>query len=327
MPLSFYPIQDSSADAAVEKRHPKVGPFYYYNDEIIAPKAFQRSVNPATFKAKAFNPSTAPREHRDIWDKYMVVQYPELKESYDDNHKALPRGRVDYYAKDNKLSFFITLDKCISGKEDEIKRLYHLSSYEVDFSYGTMNYNCKNCLPLLETALKRERIVAAHAGTGKTTLAKQRPDIFVDFVSMPYKYHVPDNYTAEESESCKADPDYELNMDWPENYVEAIMSELGNSEKMLLVPPDWRLLWMLEREEIQYILCYPENTEEAKTTYRERYLSRGNTEHFLEIFIDGWDQFMVSLETNKYARHIVLKPHQFLTDIVDEICKCQGELS
>ena len=71
-----------------KKRRPNVGPFYFYNDEIIAPKDFQRSVNPATFAAEAFNPLTAPREHRDMWDKYIVVQYPELKETYDDNHKS-----------------------------------------------------------------------------------------------------------------------------------------------------------------------------------------------------------------------------------------------
>ena len=173
----------------------------------------------------------------------------------------------------------------------------------------------------LDAELKRERIVAAHAGTGKTTLAQQRSDVFLDFVSMPYKYILTEAYSDDESESCKADPDYELNMDWPENYFDAILAELDKSDKMLLIPPDWRLLWMLEREEIPYILCYPENTEEAKAAYRERYLNRGNTEDFLKIFIDGWDRFMDSLTTNKYARHIVLKPHHFLTDVVDEICK------
>jgi hypothetical protein len=31
-------------------------------------------------------------------------------------------------------------------------------------------------------------IIAAYAGTGKTTLAKKRPDEFVDFICMPYKF-------------------------------------------------------------------------------------------------------------------------------------------
>ena len=177
----------------------------------------------------------------------------------------------------------------------------------------------KKWLPVLEAELKRERIVAAHAGTGKTYMAKLFPEKFIDFVSMPYKYHLPDEYAPEDDESCKANPDYELNMDWPENYFDAIMAKINNSDKILLVPPDWRLLWTLTKEGVPYILCYPEKTEEAKESYRKRYVQRGNTKHFLEIFIDGWDKIIDSLATDSFARHIVLKPHQFLTDVAAEI--------
>ena len=180
----------------------------------------------------------------------------------------------------------------------------------------------KKWLPVLESELKRERIIAAHAGSGKTSLAKQYPEIFIDFVSMPYKYHMPDNYTDDESESCKANPDYELNMDWPDNYFAAIISKLNSSNKMLLIPPDWRLLYMLYRAEVPYLLCYPENTAEAKAAYQKRYEERGNSKDFLEIFIDGWENFMDFLEKDENcSRKIILGPHQFLTDtdVIDEI--------
>lgn len=130
---------------AKEDRYPKVGPFYYYKGNIIAPDDYQRKVNPVTFMTEAFNINTAPREHRDMWDKYMTIKYPELKKEYDDDHKALPRGRVDYRAKDRKLSFTITLDKCIAGQEYEVKRIYNLVSYNVNFLYGVLNYKCKDC--------------------------------------------------------------------------------------------------------------------------------------------------------------------------------------
>ena len=180
-------------------------------------------------------------------------------------------------------------------------------------------------LPVLEAELcrtgakRRTKVVAAHAGTGKTTLASRHPDKFIDFVSMPFKYHLPEGFGETESESGKADPDAELNFDFPENYLAAILAELDKSDKMLLVPPDRRLLRMLEKEGVRYILCYPENTEDAKKAYRERYAGRGNTEQFLEIFIDGWEQFLGLLENDAYGEHIVMKPHAFLTDVLDEI--------
>ena len=138
------PIQEAKED-----RYPKVGPFYFYKGKIIAPEEFQRRINPTTFIREFTESFVILPEHRDMWDKYMTKHYPELKTDYDDNHKALPRGRVDYPDSDAKnkkqLSFFITLDKCIKGQEDAIKRAYHLENYPVKFIYGAMNYRCKHC--------------------------------------------------------------------------------------------------------------------------------------------------------------------------------------
>ena len=89
---------------------------------------------------------TSPREHRDMWDGYMLVKYPELKKLYNDDHKALPRGRIDFTVKNKKLSFSITLDKCIIEKEAEIKSVYNLgAAHDVIFRYGVMNYTCIKC--------------------------------------------------------------------------------------------------------------------------------------------------------------------------------------
>ena len=125
--------------------YPKIGPFYYYKNSIIAHDDYQKRVNPVTFKREVPETFIMPGEHRDMWDGYMVIEYPELKQDYDDSHKALPRGRVDYIVKNNDLHFFITLDKCIKQQENEIKRVYNIKSYTVKFLYGAMNYYCKDC--------------------------------------------------------------------------------------------------------------------------------------------------------------------------------------
>jgi len=130
---------------AKEDRYPRVGPFYYYQDIIIAPEKYQRRINPITMSVESIAFNGSPLEHRDMWDNYMLIQYPELKIEFDDDHKALPRGRVDYEVKNGKLSFFITLDRCITNKENEIVQYYYLSNRPVSFSYGTMNYKCKDC--------------------------------------------------------------------------------------------------------------------------------------------------------------------------------------
>lgn len=86
-------------------------------------------------------------------------------------------------------------------------------------------------------------------------------------------------------------------------------------EKILLIPPVMYVLFLLEMEGIPYTLCYPRR--EAKESYRQRYIARGNTEDFLSVFIDGWDKFMDFLEWNTYANHIVLDANQFLSDVVE----------
>ena len=155
-------------------------------------------------------------------------------------------------------------------------------------------------------------IIAAFSGTGKTTLAKQYPNIAVDFVCMPYKY-LPDNNDCK-SEACKANPNKIMNWHWPLNYVEAIKDNLNNS-KILLIPSDYFVLLLLRKEGLQYTLCYPERS--AKEIYQKRFLDRGNTKDFIDIFIGSWDIFLDYLEKDEYGKHIVLKPNQFLSNVIN----------
>jgi hypothetical protein len=155
-------------------------------------------------------------------------------------------------------------------------------------------------------------IIAAYAGTGKTTYATLNPETAIDLVCMPHKYHLEqdNNYC----EACKADPNNIMRDDWPFNYVSAIKQSLGNG-KIILIPTDWLVLGLLREEKLPYILCYPEKN--AKEVYRKRFLDRGNTAEFIEIFIGRWDEFIVSLERDSYGQHIVLKQNQFLSDVID----------
>jgi len=154
-------------------------------------------------------------------------------------------------------------------------------------------------------------IIAAHAGTGKTTLARMFPEKIVDFVCMPYKYYLSED--CEYDEANKANPDLEMHEDWPYNYVDAII-EAHKDGKTLLIPPVWSVLIHLEMEKLPYILCYPRR--DAKEIYRQRYIERGNSEEFLSIFIGSWDRFIDAFEADTYGQHIVLESYQFLSDVL-----------
>ena len=170
-------------------------------------------------------------------------------------------------------------------------------------------------------------VIAAHAGTGKTYFAGTVPGS-IDFVCMPYKYdlHREDFYPAvgtgmspaRESENCKADLALEMRMEWPFNYIEAILQEHA-SYRYLIIPPVLPVLRALREEGVPYILCYPER--EAKDVYERRYRARGNTEQFIDIFIGGWDRFLDGMASDPGRHHIVMKRHEYLTDLVPRMDK------
>ena len=156
-----------------------------------------------------------------------------------------------------------------------------------------------------------KKIIAAYAGTGKTHFASLYPELAIDLVCMPYKYVITQDTLYDES--SKANPENIMHYDWPYNYIAAIKQNL-ESDKLLLIPSDLFILELLMKEKLHYCLCYPQRN--AKEIYRERYINRGNTTEFIDIFIGGWDRFMDEFENNSYGQHIVLQPNQFISDVI-----------
>jgi hypothetical protein len=156
------------------------------------------------------------------------------------------------------------------------------------------------------------KIIAAYAGTGKTHFASLYPDILIDLVSMPYKYLLKEDTSYDES--SKANPKNIPNDDWPFNYISSIKQNL-ESGKIMIIPSDLLILRLLREENLRYCLCY--TLRNAKEIYRERYLKRGNSKDFIDIFISDWNKFMDCFEKDPYGQHIVLQPNQFLSDVID----------
>jgi len=143
-------------------------------------------------------------------------------------------------------------------------------------------------------------------------------NLFTDLTYYTYRYDVPEdnNYDDnEDSESIKASFSFPPNKNYPKNYLEAIRSA-AQDNKFVFIVPDPGILSMLQIKDIPYAIAYP--IRSAREEYRQRFVLRGNSEDFLKIFIDRWDRFIDDFERNTYARHIILQPHQHLSDVLDE---------
>jgi hypothetical protein len=139
---------------------------------------------------------------------------------------------------------------------------------------------------------------------------------------MPYKYER--NETKRFSEADKADPNLDFIFGWEKNYVEAIKRNMSD-DKILLIPLDFRVLSLLRKDSIPYLLCYPER--EAKEEYHKRFIERGNSENFIDIFIGRWDNFLDSLESDSYGKHIVLDSDLFLSDVINVNALLKDEIN
>jgi ferredoxin-thioredoxin reductase catalytic subunit len=169
------------------------------------------------------------------------------------------------------------------------------------------------------TESSEKMIIAAFAGVGKTYFCNH-VERAKDFVCMPYKYILPKGkLDVGEEEARKSDWSLALNLEYPRNFVEGIL-ENRNRYDYLVIPSDSRVLEGLKGKNVSYLLCYPEAG--AKEEYRKRYLQRGNTEDFIDIFIGNWEGFMESLRRDTYGTHIILSEKEYLLDVkgkMDEI--------
>jgi hypothetical protein len=141
---------------------------------------------------------------------------------------------------------------------------------------------------------------------------------------MPYARILPvvKEEITEEFEREKASEYHVDNPIYPYNMIAEIL-EKEKEYKYVIIPTVQAAIDILQRDyDRNVILCYPEDCLEAE--FRERYLRRGNTETFCQIFADGMSGFLKELKENKEAYHFRLKSGEFLSDKFNEfedICR------
>ena len=151
-------------------------------------------------------------------------------------------------------------------------------------------------------------IISGFAGVGKSTFAKNHPDIAVDLESSDYKWIFGKSIEDMEVESRKGQTDKILNPDFPDNYFKAITDSIGKY-KYIFISMDENIREMLESANIEYSVAYPH--VECKQEYIERYKMRSNSENFVNLLESKFEEWILALE--KYpGDKIVLNHGEYL---------------
>lgn len=157
-------------------------------------------------------------------------------------------------------------------------------------------------------------IIAAYAGTGKSTFAEMT-DGAIDLPSMPYSWILPEasEWKTEKFEGEKGALYHLRNPLFPENYaIEILKAE--QAYDYVLIPTNISVIRYLQEEfGRKVLLCYPESG--LRKEYHERFVQRGNSESFLNLFVDGWDGFLEPVRENTAGIHILLKSGMYLSDL------------
>ena len=158
-------------------------------------------------------------------------------------------------------------------------------------------------------------IIAGYSGIGKSYFCEKMENS-IDLHSMPHKWILPTVYNDEEKETVKAAPYLISNPNYKTDYVKAII-DASKKYDYVVIPSDLYVLKELDKLGIPFILVYPELS--LKEQYRKRYLARGNMWYFIEVFIEQWEERILSLITYPSKYKIVLKQEEYLLDFQDKL--------
>lgn len=158
-------------------------------------------------------------------------------------------------------------------------------------------------------------IISAWGCLGKTTFAKAHPDICLDIESIHYSRIYPNKIINDEI--SKGDENFVPNPDYPQNYINDIVSNLGKY-KFILITLARELFTELDKLRIEYSILYPLPTRKQKILDDAR--GRGNNELFVNILnriLSSTEEHDYLKNNCKYKEFIYLPDNEYITDYIN----------
>lgn len=103
--------------------------------------------------------------------------------------------------------------------------------------------------------------------------------------------------------------------EFPDNYMMHI-TETRPKVDVLLVSSHDVVRDELEERGIPFHLVYPSIDQKAE--YMQRYINRGSPQPFLDLMDNNWEKFIAGCAAQQGCVHVVLKPGQFLGDVIHD---------
>jgi len=150
------------------------------------------------------------------------------------------------------------------------------------------------------------KIICAFAGTGKTTASQMNCWRARDSDSDEFRFINPRLSRMPEDQ----------NQSWPQNFIDHAVTEFAKGDFDAILMSAYVELLPEIASCIPLIYVYP--SLDMKDEFEMRYRNRGNPDWLVSILIGHFDEWITSIMSMK-GRHVVLKPGQYLTDVLPEI--------
>lgn len=133
--------------------------------------------------------------------------------------------------------------------------------------------------------LKGTRIYSCFSGSGKTFAQSRYSGRVLDLESSYYRYRGLSKKTVE---ALKGDSSRELNENFVDDYVDAILDSIGSVDILFISQHD-EVLEELDVLGVPYTIVFYES--DMKDECLSRCKQRGNSSEFIEGISDKWDYF------------------------------------
>lgn len=152
-------------------------------------------------------------------------------------------------------------------------------------------------------------IISGFAGIGKTYLGNKYSNI-VDLESSDFKWIYPKELKNIDKEKRKGILERHFNPDWPENYIEAILSAEKEYD-IVLISQSIDVLAELRLRRIPFVVAIPELG--LKEEYKKRCIDRGNNEIFVG-FVDSYYEYLINKLMGRNDPKLILGAGEYLED-------------